>query len=800
MISEQISHYRVLARLGAGGMGEVYLAEDTRLGRQVALKFLPASFQYDQDRRSRFLKEARAASMLRSPNIAAIYDIGEHKGASYIVMEYVAGETLACKLGRGPLHFKQVIDIGLQIADALDEAHRLGIIHRDIKPANLIITERGLVKVLDFGLAKLTGPDDDSDSDRTMKLGAQTAFGVVMGTVSYMSPEQALARPLDNRSDIFSLGTVLYEMLTGRLPFEGRSFTEIVDNILHKEPPAFTGAIPARIERVTARCLEKDRERRYQSMRELLEDLQAIKRDCDSGAFEAPPSSYITRIFNTTEPIQSTGGAETAQKNPSAYTARSGETALLATAPRKSRARRSIDSLAILPLVNVTNDPDTEYLTDGITESIINSLSQLPRLRVMARSTVFRYKGKEIDPLEVGRELNVRAVLTGRALQRGDTLVIKAELVDASDGAQLWGEQYNRKLQDIFAIEEEISREISEKLKWKLSGEQKKRLTKRHTEKTEAYQLYLKGRYSWNKRTVDGLMRSIEDFTQATLIDPGYALAYAGLADAYNILASYSAMPPAEAFPKAKQAAERALELDETLAEAHTSLAFVRLGYEWDRRAAERGFKRAIKLNPGYATAHLWYAVTLAAMGRTDEGLREIERARELDPLSLPINTNFGWLYYLARQYDKAVEQYMKTLELDPNYALARRRLGQAYEQRREYDKALAEFEAALALSKGDTETIAAIGHLYAVSGKEEEARRVIQELVDMSDHRYIPSYFIARILIGLGERDQAFEYLDKAYEERYGFLSYLKVEPLFDSLRADERFVDLARRVGLDS
>lgn len=781
-------------------MGEVYLAEDTRLGRQVALKFLPASFQYDEDRRLRFLKEARAASMLRSPNIAAIYDIGEHEGSSYIVMEYVAGETVACKLERGPLAFKQAIDIALQVADALDEAHQLGIIHRDIKPANLIVTERGLVKVLDFGLAKLTGPDEDLDPDRTMKLGAQTAFGIVMGTVSYMSPEQALARHLDNRSDIFSLGIVLYEMLAGRLPFEGRSFTEIVDNILHQEPPALAGAIPAQIVRVTSRCLEKDRERRYQSMRELLADLQAVKRDCDSGAFEAPPSSYVTRIFKTTEPIQSPETVEGAQKTRPGYTAQSGETIQLATAQRKSRARRSIDSLAILPLVNVTNDPDTEYLSDGITESIINSLSRLPRLRVMARSTVFRYKGKDVDPLEVGRVLNVRAVLTGRALQRGDTLVIKTELVDAADGAQVWGEQYNRKLQDIFAIEEEISRDISEKLKLKLSGEQKKRLAKRHTEKTEAYQLYLKGRYSWNKRTIEGLTRSIEDFNRAIEIDPGYALAYAGLADSYNILASYSAMPASEAFPKAKEAAERALELDETLAEAHTSLAFVRLGYEWDRRAAERGFKRAIKLNPGYATAHLWYAVTLAAMERLDEGLREIKRAQELDPLSLPINTNYGWLYYLARRYDEAIEQYRRTLELDPNYALARRRLGQAYEQQREYDKALAEFEAALSLSKGDTETIAAIGHLYAVSGKEQEARRVIRELVEMSGSRYIPSYFIARILIGLGERDRAFEHLEKAYEERYGFLSYLKVEPLFDSLRSDERFVDLARRVGLAS
>ncbi|HYP29187.1 MAG TPA: protein kinase [Blastocatellia bacterium] len=776
MISSTISHYRILGRLGAGGMGEVYLAEDTRLGRRVAVKFLPASYQYDPDRRSRFLREARAASALRSPYSAAIYDIGEHDGSHFIVMEYVEGETLSRKIGRGPLGASECVGVAAQVADALDEAHSLGIIHRDIKSANIIVTERGLAKVLDFGLARFTDPAADPDPERTLQLGGQTAFGVILGTVSYMSPEQAYAREIDHRSDIFSLGVVVYEMLSGRLPFQGDTPIAIIDNIIHQEPAPLAHlnqTVSLELERITRRCLEKDRERRYQSMRDLLQDLRGLQREDLSGSLP-PPSNFLTRPIAAPEV---TKGAQPA---------------------KKTRARKAVDSLAILPLVNVGNDPETEYLSDGITESIISNLSRLPHLRVMARSTVFRYKGREADPREVGRDLSVRAVMSGRVHQRGDTLVIRTELVDTLDGAQLWGEQYNRKLSDIFTIEEEISREISGKLSLKLSGQQKKQLTKRHTDDTEAYQLYLRGRHAWNRRTEEGLRKGIEFFQQAIDHDPNYALAYAGLADAFNILASYSAMPPGEAFPKAKAAATRALELDDKLSEAHTSLAFVRLGYDWDREEAERGFRRAIRLNPGYATAHLWYALTLATLGRAEEALSEINRALYLDPLSLPIQTNVGWLRHLSRQYDEAIEEYRKALDLDPNFTLARRRLGQTYEQKAMYDEALAEFRKALSIYGGDTETLAALGHLYAVSGERDLARGVIGELNELSRRRYIPSYFIARILIGLEENDEAFEWLEKAYGERYGFLIYLNVEPVFDKLRSDARFIDLARRVGL--
>lgn len=770
VISEIISHYRILKKLGEGGMGEVYLAEDARLGRQVALKFLPASYQYDPDRRARFLKEARAASALRTPNIAAIYDIGEHDQIMFIVMEYVEGEMLSRRVERGVMEVREVIDVSTQIADALDEAHTLGIVHRDIKGSNLMITARGLVKMLDFGLAKVMEARPTTESgDFTVPLGQQTAAGIVLGTISYMSPEQALGREVDNRTDLFSLGVVIYEMLTSRRPFGGNSPTETIDNIVHQEPPPvsrFNSNVPAEMERIARKCLEKDRSRRYQSAREIATDLRNLRRDLDSGALS---TSSITAVPTGT-----------------------------ATVTRRSRSRKTIDSLAILPLANSSNDPDTEYLSDGITESIINNLSQLPKLRVMARSTVFRFKGKEADPKEVGHELDVRAVLAGRMFQRGDTLIIKVELVDTHDGSHIWGEQYNRKLADIFSIEEEISSVISEKLRLKLDSTQKKKLTRRHTENTEAYQLYLKGRYYWNKRTADGIKKGIDYFNQAIDSDPNYALAYAGIADSYNILASYSTIAPKDAFPRSKAAARTALELDDKLSEAYASLAFAIFGYDWNWAEAERAFKRALELNPGYGSAHQWYALYLAAMNRMDEAFAEVRVAEELDPLSLPVNTNVGWLFYLTRQYDEAIVTYNKILELDSEFILAHRRLGQVYVEKRMYAEAVREFEKCLAPSRGDAESLAWLGHAYAASGDADRARQVVEEMNSLANSRYVSSYLMAIISIGLCETDLAFELLEKACDERYGFLAYLKVSPIFDPLRPDERFQKLIERVGL--
>lgn len=766
MTSETVSHYRIITKLGEGGMGEVYLAEDTRLGRQIALKVLPASYQYDPERRTRFLTEARAASALRSPNIAAIYDIGEHDGAMFIAMEYVDGEVLSQRIAHRTMPTAEVIEITVQLADTLDEAHTLGIIHRDIKSSNLMVTERGLVKMLDFGLAKVIRPEGSGDqSDPTVPLGAQTAVGIVMGTVSYMSPEQALGHKIDQRSDLFSLGVVIYEMLTGRLPFDGSSTTEIIDSIIHKEPIAiarFNYDVPPELERIARKCLEKDRQRRYQTAREVSTDLRNLRRDGGSG--------------------EATNASGTGKTQPG----------------RRSRSRKAIDSLAILPLVNASGDPDTEYLSDGITESIINTLSQLPKLRVMARSTVFRYKGGEVDPQVVGRELGVRAVLTGRVLQRGELLIIKAEMADAGDGSHLWGEQYSRKLSDIFTIEEEISREISEKLRLKLSGAEKKQLAKRYTENSEAYQLYLKGRFHWNKRTEEALKKGIDYFKQAIESDPGYALAYAGLADSYNILASYSAVAPKDAFPMAKSAASRALELDSELAEAHTSLAFARFGYDWKWTESEKEFKRALRLNPGYAMARNWYAVTVVAQGRFDEAFDQINRARELDPLSLPINTNAGWLLHLARRYDEAIEQYLKTIELDEGFGLAHRRLGQTYEQTHMYNEAVLEFQKAVKLSGEDVELLSARGHFYAMLGESEKAKEVLELLEERATSTYVPAYLVARVHLGFGDNDQVFEWLNKACDERYGYLAYLNVDPMFDNVRSDPRFAELVSRVGL--
>jgi serine/threonine-protein kinase len=755
-------------------MGEVYLAEDIRLGREVALKFLPASYQYDPDRRTKFLAEARATSALRSPHIAAIYDIGEHEEVIFIVMEYVEGETLSAKLQRGPLALREGIEIAAQIADALSEAHDIGIIHCDIKSSNLIINDRGFVKILDFGIARVADVSPDSGDDRTKKLGQQTAYGAVLGTVAYMSPEQAIGRGIDHRSDIFSLGVVMYEMLTARLPFEGETAVEVIDKIIHGEPVAVARlnySVPPELERIVRKCLEKDRDRRYQSTRELLTDLNNLRRDTDSGPRTSHGLNRHTQVV------------------------------------RRPRSRKAIDSLAILPLINLSGDQDTEYLSDGITESLINNLSKSPRLRVMARSTVFRYKGRATqglenvdgpDPIQIGLDLGVRAVFIGRAFQREDSLIIKAELVDASDGSHLWGGQFSRTMTDVFAIEEEISQEITENLRLKLTGAQKRQLAQRYTENTEAYQLYLKGRYHWNKRTQEGITKGIDFFENAIALDPNYALAYAGLADCYNLLASYSTMSPRTAFLRAKATVMRALKLDPNLAEANASLAHIRFWYEWDWHGTERDFKKALELNPGYWTAHLWYALYLISMGRVDEAVAEVKRAQELDPLSLVINLNVSRVLYFARRYDQAAEQCLKTIELYPNFFLGHRRLGQIYERKQMYAEALAEFDTALALAANNSETISMKGYTLAAAGQIEEAERVFEELKELSKQIYVSPYSLSRVLFGLGRYDEAFEYLEKTYQERHGILVYLKVEPLFDGLRPDPRFISMLQRLNL--
>jgi len=767
VISQTISHYRIIKSLGSGEMGDVYLAEDTRLGRQVAIKFLPASYQYDPERRTRFLAEARATSALRSPHIAAIFDIGEHEGSMYIVMEFVEGELLSEKLKRGPLQIRDVIDLGTQITDALSEGHAMGIIHCDIKGANLMVNDRGTIKLLDFGIVAVASKRDKSADDRTQKVGQQTNVGALTGTIPYMSPEQAMGRAIDARSDLFSLGVVLYEMLTARLPFEGDNAVDVIDRIINADPMPLSRlnyGVPPDLDRIVRKCLEKDRERRYQSARELLIDLRNLQRDSDSGAPAATAGlGRHTQVVGRT------------------------------------RSKKAIDSLAILPFANESGDLDLEYLSDGVTEALINNLSRLPKLRVMARSTVFRYQGRVNDDAQlIGHELGVRAVLIGRLLKRGSQLVIKVELADTVDGAHLWGEQYTRELSDMLSLENEIASEISGQLRLKLTSAQKKSLSKGYTENSAAYQLYLKGRYYWNKRTEDGIKKSIGYFEQAISLDPKFALAYAGLADAYNLEASYSGKPSSTPFLRAKATALKALSLDDKLAEAHAALAAVKLWREYDWEGGERGFRKAIELNPSYATAHLWLALYLAAVERLDEALAEIKTAVDLDPLSRVVNLNLARIYYFARLYDDSIVQCRKTIEMFPEYLIAHRRLGIVYGEKAMFADAEVEFNKALAISPNDSETISTMAFAYCKEGRVDDATRLVDRLKQLADRSYVSPYSMARAYIGLGKFDRAFEYVEKTFQERHGILTYLKVEAMFDGIRNDPRFNSLLRRMGL--
>jgi len=750
MIGKTISHYRILEKLGEGGMGEVYLAQDTKLNRRVALKFLPAQLASDEEFKERFKREAQAAAALNHPNIITIHEVAEYENRPYIAMEYVEGESLKKLITKKDLSINKVINMAMQICEGLSKAHQSGIVHRDVKPQNILIDKDGRVRILDFGLAKLK------------KDAMLTQPGSTVGTVAYMSPEQAQGMEVDQRSDIFSFGVVLYEMITSQLPFKGEHDAAMIYSIIHETPEPlarYKANVPDELQRMVEKAMEKSPEMRYQHADDLGADLRKLKMEIESG---------VTKTLVT-------------------------------------KAKPS-PSIAVLPFTNLSADKEQEYFCDGMAEEIINALTHVERLRVVARTSAFSFRGKETDIREIGKKLNVETLLEGSVRKAGNRLRINAQLVNVADGYHLWSEKYDRDMggsccpEDIFCIQDEISLAVVDKLKVKLLGGEKARLVKHHTEDLDAYDLYLKGRYFWNKRTQESLRKAVQYFEQGIEKDPGYAPAYAGLADSYILLAEYSLHPPRDAFPRAKAAVKKALDIEETLAEAHTSLAYIKTLSDWDWMGAEKEFRQAIEFNPGYATAHQWYGEHLTMRGHYAEAIAEVKRAQELDPLSLITGVALALtLFCGTRRHDQVIEECKKVLEMEPNFGGALNILGMVYRERGMYEDAIQAFQKARTFDEGNTWVTAELGHAYAVSGNKSEAQKVLDELEQLSKRSYVPPDNIALVYLGLGERNLTFEYLEKAYEDRSVGLPWLKADPIFDNLRSDPRFTALLKKVGLE-
>jgi eukaryotic-like serine/threonine-protein kinase len=800
---QQISHYRVDRLIGAGGMGEVYLAEDDRLRRKVALKLLPARFTMDEERVRRFQREARAASALNHPNIITIHDIGEAEGVHYIATEYIDGATLREKVTQRQMTIAEVLDVGIGVAGALSAAHEAGIIHRDIKPENVMIRRDGYVKVLDFGLAKLL--DDPLKDSHT---------GSVMGTLIYISPEQARGQQPDARSDLYALGAVLYEMITGQPPVQGESFLDLAWAIANRRPAApskLVIGVPPELDRIVLKALEKDRDDRYASAREMLHDLVTLRKELEfeNKLHTLDPHRHPAAIgqqptIPLTFPPRSIAGrfvriaSVLAQRRTIAL---AGMLFLLAVAAAMVAWRgglfgdAAIDSVAVLPFVNGSGSPSSDYLSDGISESIIDNLSQLPGLKVTARSTSFRYKGKNADPLGVGHDLQVRAVVTGQLIQRGDTLVIRASLTDVKRGTQMWGQQYDRKMSDVLAVQQELSEEISSQLRSHLTGDEKRRLTRRNADTNEAYQLYLKGHYFITRyNNEEAIKRGITYLNEAIARDPAYALAYAGVADAYYNLSNLY-LPPNLAMPRAREAAQRAIALDDSLADAHASLALVKAWYEFDYAGGERELQRAIMLNPNDADIHRKYGDLLMVLSQFDRALAENRRAERLDPLSAQASWDVGRALFFARRYEDALEQCRRTIELDDRYAYTYYLEAQIAVQHGRLDDALELMNKAMQLGGRTPLLLTYWGYVNAKAGHREEALKAMHEL--QARNGYMP-LFLARLHAALGENDEAIRLLEQVFDDRSESIVWLNVDPTFDSLRKDPRFAALVKKVGL--
>jgi serine/threonine-protein kinase len=830
----KLGRYEIGSKIGEGGMGEVYVAQDTKLDRNVALKILPAEVAANKDRLRRFTQEAKAAAALNHPNIAHIYEIGETDGVNFIAMEFIDGHTLRELIRGTHTDLPKLLRYLQHVAEGLAKAHAAGIVHRDLKPDNIMVTRDGHAKILDFGLAKLLEPPSPSTNDNipsdvaTAILREHSTPGTVLGTVGYMSPEQAQAKTaeIDHRSDIFSFGCILFETVTRHRPFEGSDAIDTLNKIIREPAPPVSGfkpEAPAEIHRIIRRCLAKDPEDRYQSVKDLAIELRDLRRALTSEHDTVPPvtSDTTTRGQHSTFE-RDTDSAVVLSRHTDVSSAeyiffkiKQHRTAAVLLSIivlaiiavglwflRYSPTAASIDSIAVMPFVNGSGNNDMEYLSDGITESLINSLSQMPKLSVKARSSVFTYKGKDVSPQQVAKDLSVQAILNGRVVQRGEQVLLSIELVDARTGNQLWGEKYIRRSTDLLSLQSEIAKDVSSKLQSRLTGAQEQRIAKNYTQNTQAYQLYLRGKYHWNKRTKEDVGKSVEYFQQAIDTDPTYALAYASLAEGYILFPLYNVGSPDESYPKAKAAALKAIGIDQTLAEAHNALAAVKSNWEWKFAEAETEWQRAIALNPNYAPAHQWYAEHLLFMGRYDEALAEIKRAQELDPLSLIINGVLGTTYRLNGQNDQAIEQLRKTLELDPNFARTHLFLAETYQQLGMFGEAIDEIGKTFALISGSREDAArlsgALKEAYKTSGSKGYWRTLAEFFTAHSPQvsPKPPLTFLASVWVQAGETEKAFALLDKAYAEHDDALITLK-DPQFGPIKSDPRYQDLLRRIG---